>query len=210
MCRDLGLDLRHMRERAVPARLQFARDQSVGWIGSIVLPEGAVGRVARRFEVAAEGLAHLIPPLARLFPGGCGGGDRAGTDHSQQRILDGVVNTQTAEGDAVRGTIVHPGLAAAVARDAVLGACVLQRQLVPAAVTAEQPGEERVAMLGRAVMPAGGNVAADHFADRFRLSQLTYPSCAFGISASQSVRALRRIFTLTPSAPYPDATAVLP
>src|SRR6266498_5763334 len=168
MCRDLGLDLRLMRKRPVPARLQFARDQPIGWIGSIVLPEGAVGGVARRFEVAAEGLPHLIPPLARLLLGGCGGGDRAGTDHSQQRILDGVVNTQTAEGDAVRGTIVHPGPAAAVARDAVLGACVLQRQLAPAAAAADQPGEERVAMLGRAVMPAGGNVAADHFADRFR------------------------------------------
>ena len=30
----------------------------------------------------------------------------------------------------MRGAIVHPGPAAAVARDAVLGACVLQRQLV--------------------------------------------------------------------------------
>jgi hypothetical protein len=55
MCRDLGLDLRHMLERPVPARLQFARDQPIGWIDSIVLPEGAVGGVARRFEVAAEG-----------------------------------------------------------------------------------------------------------------------------------------------------------
>src|SRR5882757_10894750 len=105
MCRDLGLDLRHMRERPVPARLQFARDQPVGWIGSIVLPEGAVGGVTRRFEVAAEGLAHLIPPLACLLLGGCGSGDRAGPDHSQQGILDGVVNTQTAEGDAVWGAI---------------------------------------------------------------------------------------------------------
>src|SRR6476660_7342737 len=168
MCRDLGLDLRCMRERPVPARLQFARDQSIGWIGSIILPEGAIGSVASRFEVAAEGLPHLIPPSARLLLGGCGGGDCARTDHGQQRILDGVVNTQTAEGDAVRGAIVYPGPAAAVARDAVLGACVLQRQLAPAALAADQPGEERVAMLGRAVMPAGGTVAADHFADRFR------------------------------------------
>ena len=44
-------------------------------------------------KVAAESLAHLTPPLARSLLGG----DRAGTDHSQQRILDGVVNTQTAE-----------------------------------------------------------------------------------------------------------------
>src|SRR6516162_3880129 len=144
MCRDLGLDLPHVRKRPIPARLQFARNQSVGWIGRIVLPEGAIGGVARRLEIVAKGLAHLIPPLARLLLGSCGGCDRAGTDHSQQRILDGVVNTQSAEGDAVRRTIVHPGSAAAVARDAVLGACVLQRQLVPTAVTADQPGEERL------------------------------------------------------------------
>jgi hypothetical protein len=80
------------------------------------LPEGAVGGVARRFEVAAEGFAHLIPPLARLLLGGYGGGDCTGTDYSQQHILDGVVNSQTAEGDAVRGAIVHPGPAAAVVR----------------------------------------------------------------------------------------------
>ena len=92
-----------MGERPVPARLQFARDQPIGWIGSVVLPEGTVNGEARRFEVAAEGLAHLIPPLARLLLGGCGGGDHhAGTDHSQQRILDCVVNTQTTEGDVVR------------------------------------------------------------------------------------------------------------
>ena len=191
MCRDLSLDLRHVRERPVPARLQFAREQPISWIGSIVLPKGAVGSVARRFEVAAEGPAHLIPPLARLLLGGCGGGDRAGTDHSQQRILDGVVNTQTTEGDAVRGAIVHPGPAAAVARDAVLGACVLQRQLAPAAVAADQPGEERVAMLRRAVMPAGGTLLLTILRIASALSQLTYPSCAFGISA-QSVRQMNK------------------
>src|SRR6516165_9932956 len=107
MCRDLGLDLPHVRKRPIPARLQFARNQSVGWIGRIVLPEGAIGGIARRLEIVAEGLAHLIPPLARLLLGSCGGCDRAGTDHSQQRILDGVINTQSAEGDAVRRTIVR-------------------------------------------------------------------------------------------------------
>src|SRR6185312_7985711 len=138
--------LRANWRRAGTGRLQFARNEPVGWIGSIVLPEGAVDGIARRFEVAPEGLAHLIPPLARLLLGGCGGVDRAGTDYSQQRILDGVVNTQTAKGDAVRSAIVNPSPVAAVARDAVLGARVLQRQLVPTAVAADQPGEEGVAM----------------------------------------------------------------
>src|SRR4029077_11655201 len=105
--------------------------------------------------------------LPRVLLGGCGGVYRARTNYSQQCILDSVVNTQTAEGDAVRGAIVHPSPNAAVARDAVLGACVLQCQLALAAVAPDQPGVKRVAMLGRAVMPTRGNVAADHFANRF-------------------------------------------
>ena len=42
----------HMCERPVPARLQFARDQPIGWIGSIVLPEGPLrGAVEMRTEL---------------------------------------------------------------------------------------------------------------------------------------------------------------
>ncbi len=35
----------------------------------IILAEGAIGRVARRFEIATERIAHLIPPFSG-FPGG--------------------------------------------------------------------------------------------------------------------------------------------
>src|ERR1700694_2521334 len=42
------------------------------------------------------------------------------------------------------------------------------------------------------------------------LSQLTYPSWVLRFNVSHSFRVLRRIFTLTPSAVYPAATAVLP
>ena len=57
----LALHLGHARERPVPARFKLARHQSVGGIGGVILPEGAVGGIARRFEIATEGLAHLIP-----------------------------------------------------------------------------------------------------------------------------------------------------
>src|ERR1700692_1091117 len=50
---------------------------------------GGVGERAPRSGVAAEGRPPCPPPLARLLLGGCGGGDCAGTDYSQQRILDG-------------------------------------------------------------------------------------------------------------------------
>jgi hypothetical protein len=77
MRRDPALDLRHMRERLVPACLQFTCHQPVRRIGGIVLPKGAVGRVARRFEIAAERIAHLIPSLTRFLSRSCCRGDGA-------------------------------------------------------------------------------------------------------------------------------------
>ena len=47
-------------------------------------------------------------------------------------------------------------------------------------------------MLRRAMMPAGGTLLLTILRIASALSQLTYPSCAFGISASQSALALRR------------------
>src|SRR5262249_14278562 len=55
---NLGFDLRHAGERLVPSRLQFPGHQSVGWVGSIVLPEGPIGCIARRFEITPERLTH--------------------------------------------------------------------------------------------------------------------------------------------------------
>ena len=40
---DFAFDLRHARERLIPTRLQFASHQPIGGVGSVVLPEGAIG-----------------------------------------------------------------------------------------------------------------------------------------------------------------------
>ena len=48
------------------SRFQFAGHQPVGRIGGIVLSEGAIGCVARRFQIALECFAHLIARLAGL------------------------------------------------------------------------------------------------------------------------------------------------
>ena len=66
---DLAFDLRHARERRVPARLQFAGHQPVGWVGGVVLPEGAIGCIARCLEIALECFAYLIPQLVGFFLG---------------------------------------------------------------------------------------------------------------------------------------------
>ena len=76
---NLGFDLRHAGERRVPSRLQFASHQSVGRVGSVVLPEGPIGCIARRFEITPERLTHLVPLLPRLLLGsnGCRNSARA-------------------------------------------------------------------------------------------------------------------------------------
>ncbi|WP_247392035.1 hypothetical protein, partial [Bradyrhizobium sp. 35] len=85
------------RERApCSSALQLARHQPVRGVSGIVLPEGPVGGIARRFEVATESIAHLIPP----FPGFLGGrgcsGDSARTDDAKQRFLDCIIDAQSA------------------------------------------------------------------------------------------------------------------
>src|SRR6266571_3063038 len=117
-------------------------------------------------EAASERIAHLIPPFSGFLGGSGCSGDSARTDDAEQCFLDCIIDAQSAEGDAVRAAIIHPGAAAAVARDMVLHAGVPECELTAAALAPDQTGQQRVSMLGRAVMPTSGNVAADHGADR--------------------------------------------
>src|SRR3974377_2056222 len=120
MRRDLALDLRDMDERPVPARFKLARYQPVCGVGGIILAEGAIGRVARRFEIATERLAPLIPPFSGFLGGSIRSRDGAWTDDTNQRFLDRIVGAQSAEGDALGAPVVHPGRAAGAARNMLL------------------------------------------------------------------------------------------
>ena len=141
MRRDLALNLRDVRERFGPARFQFASHQPVGGISSVILTEGAIGSIARRIKIAQKRLAHLIAPLASLPFGGDSGCDGAGAHNAEKRLLDGVVDTQAAKGDAMRLAIVHPGTAAAVSRNAMPCARVSKRQLAAAAAAPDHTGQ---------------------------------------------------------------------
>src|SRR3954469_6754635 len=99
---DLVLDLRRVSERSVPARFKLARHQPVRGVSGIVLSEGPVGGIARRFEVATESLAHLIPSFPGFLGGSGCGCDSAWTDDAKQCFLDCIINAQSAEADAVR------------------------------------------------------------------------------------------------------------
>ncbi len=63
---DPALQLRDAFESAVPAKLQFGRDQTIGRIGGVVLAERLVRGIAGRFEVTLERVEHLVA-AARLF-----------------------------------------------------------------------------------------------------------------------------------------------
>src|ERR1700730_6388275 len=139
MSGNFALDFRHMCERLVPTRLQFADHKPVGWIGGIVLTEGPIDSKARCFKIALERIAHLVPPLAGFRLCGDGGRNGAGADDGEKRILDGVVDAQAAKGNAARLAIVHPAAAAAGAWDIVPCARVTERQLPTAAAAADEP-----------------------------------------------------------------------
>ena len=102
MSGNFALDFRHMCERLVPARLQFADHKTVGRIGGVVLTEGPIDGKARRFKIALERIAHLVPPLAGFRLCRDGGRNSAGADDGEKRILDGVVDAQAAKGNAAR------------------------------------------------------------------------------------------------------------
>src|SRR5260370_21055342 len=63
----------------------------------------------------------------------------------------------------------------------VLHACVPDCELAATALAPDQAGQQRVTMLGRAVMPTGGNVAADHCADRLEPLPAHVPFVGVGL-----------------------------
>src|SRR6516165_8777486 len=66
MVGNLRLDFGDADERLVPARLKFTGDKTVCGISSVILTEGTIRRIARRFEIAFERFADLITLLTQL------------------------------------------------------------------------------------------------------------------------------------------------
>src|SRR3954466_6900792 len=111
MSGDLALNLRNTSKRLVPTCLQFTGHQPVSGVGSVVLSEGAVGSITRCFEIAFECFENLIPMLLSFFFGSNSRRNGARPDHSEDRIPNSVIDTQTAKRDATRFAIVHPAAA---------------------------------------------------------------------------------------------------
>jgi hypothetical protein len=114
---DFAFNFRNARKRLVPTCFQFTSHKTVGRVRGVVLPEGAIGCIARCFEIVPKRAAHLLPPLFSLCFGRHGRRNGARTDDRKKSILDGVIDPKSTESDAARLTIVHPPTGTAVARD---------------------------------------------------------------------------------------------
>src|ERR1700722_193675 len=163
-----GLDLAYTCERAVPAQLQFRRDQPVLRIDGVILSECPIGAVARPLGVPPQRVTNLIAAAGRLGFGLDGRSYRSRFDNPQKSFLDGVVDTQSSECDAAWLAIVERTPPTGIARNVMLGACVADRQLASTTPAADKAGEQSVAVLRRSVMSACGHVVAHHLADRLR------------------------------------------
>src|SRR5512139_8162 len=132
---DFAFQLGDASQGLVPADLQFTGHQPIGRVGSVVLAKGPIGGVARRREIALKRIPDLIPLSTGLLLCGDRGGNGTRSHNRQQGVLNGVVNPQSAEGNAARLAIVHPAAGAAVARNVVLCPRVAERQFTSASAT---------------------------------------------------------------------------
>src|SRR5271166_771753 len=165
---DLRFDVGDATKRGVPAGLEFVGHEAVGGVGGIVLAPGTVSGVARRLEVAKERRANPILSVDGLRLGGYRCRNRSGLDDLKQSRRDGVIDPQSAECDTTRLAGIELATTAGIAGNVVLGARVTGDQFATAAAAAQEPREQRIAVFGRAVMPARRDVVADHPTDRLR------------------------------------------
>src|SRR5262249_60303965 len=133
-------------------------------------------------------LTHLVPPLPGPLLGGTGRRNSARANDREKGTLNDVIHPQPAKRDATRLAIVHPAAGATVARDVMLRSRVAESQFTPASATAEQAGQQSLAVLGRTMGTPGGYVAADHLADRFGIVPAAI-TLMCGLHQRQRVRA---------------------
>jgi hypothetical protein len=92
MVGNLRLDFGDADERLVPARLKFTGDKTVGGISGVILTEGTIRRITRRFKIAFECFADLITLLTQLGFGNDSRLDCSGLDDLEDRRLNSIIN----------------------------------------------------------------------------------------------------------------------
>ena len=101
------LELGHAGVGAVPASLQLASDEAVFGIGRVILTEGTISSVARRFEIADHGLPRLVTLYRCLRLSGSCGVHGGRLQDGEQCCLDDVIDTQPTESDAIGLSVIE-------------------------------------------------------------------------------------------------------
>ncbi len=105
---DTHLDLAHTFKGQVPATLKFRGDESVLWIGRIVLPPRTLGSIAGSLKIALQGFEDVVPLPDTLFAGQHGSFDRCGLDHAEYLSADSFIYRDAAERDTARFAVIEP------------------------------------------------------------------------------------------------------
>jgi hypothetical protein len=139
--RDSSLYLVHAREGAIPSHHQFRRNQPVLRICSIILAKRSAGGMSSSCRITA------IKDLCL-----CLGGSRhsARLNETHESFINCIIDTQSAERDATRFTVVEQAPPARVSWDVMLGAGISNRELPAAASATDKSDKQRVAVLRRA------------------------------------------------------------
>ena len=89
---DLRFDINLPGKSRIPSRFQFSRDEPVGRVRGIVLPEGAGRGVTSGFEIPHQRFANPIAPLGSFALCLYRRLDGARSDNLKQCFLDGVIH----------------------------------------------------------------------------------------------------------------------
>src|SRR6516164_594175 len=105
--RDSLFDFGDACERIVPARLQFPGHEPVGWVGGVVLAEGAVRSVTRCLKITRKSIADLIAPVCDFSLSRNSCSDRSRFDDLKDSRFNRIIDAQSAESNAAWVAVIE-------------------------------------------------------------------------------------------------------
>src|SRR5436305_1976008 len=137
--RDTVLYLLHSLQRQVPTSFKFARNQTVFWIGSIILPLSPLGRIPGRLQIPLESGPSIVLILHLFLARQQRCLDRYRLYHSKYLRADCVMRRNASKSDTARFTVVKPSAITGVTQHLVLTSCVSYCQLTTTPPASQQP-----------------------------------------------------------------------
>ena len=147
MLLDLRFDLADPLQGLIPAPFEFIGHQPILRIGSIELLLCPPRAVPGSLQVALKCGQDFVDLASLLFVGHDRRLDCCRLYHAQDLPRNRLINDQTRKADAARLAIIEPSATAVIPQHVVMAAGVMHHQLMAAAATAQQAGQQRVRQL---------------------------------------------------------------